>query len=223
MSRSGWPRGRGRPLTPSPAGTQVFFLGLLTTYPEMLRDEGLGRGDCFSGLRSNLVSAGRCFIRSRSPAWKLLTTPVVQETYEPLKPTCTHTLPSSLPASAHQCLQRNLLISFILSPCREDTFLEETDFHWLCSLSGSTALAQRRCSIKMGRHNLSDELTPGRKPAGRGLGAEGGHVGRITALPEMSPGQAGCYVHIVSLPGITGCMWKGNIYWVDVSVTTISN
>ena len=60
----------------------------------------------------------------------------------------------------------------------------------------------------MGRHNLSDEFTPGRKPAGR----RAGHVGRITALPEMSPGQEGCYVHVVSLLSIIGYMWKGNIY-----------
>lgn len=106
------PPGHGRPLTPSPAGAQVSFPGLLTTHPEILRDEGLG--GCFSGLCNNLVCKTvlhqvslSCLKTSDNP-------PAAQETHEPLKPTCTHTLPSSLPA--HQCLWRNLLISFIF--CR---------------------------------------------------------------------------------------------------------
>ena len=103
------PPGHGRPLTSSPAGAQVSFPGLLTTYPEMLRDEGLG--GCFSGLRNNLVSARRCSIRSCSPAWKLLTTPpAAWETHSPQAHLHTHAS-SSLPA--HQYLWHNLLISFI--------------------------------------------------------------------------------------------------------------
>ena len=106
------PPGHGRPLTPSSAGAQVAFLGLLTTYPEMLRDEGLG--GCFSGLHNNLLSVRRCSIRSRSPTWKLLTIHRQCRRHTTLKSTCTHMLPSSLPA--HQYLWRNLLISFIF--CR---------------------------------------------------------------------------------------------------------